>query len=254
MIGLTICSLKQLPRIFATLVVVLSLLVFTVWQFDLVNIKNAFPDKQISNPVTALCFIFLAVALPACAADKSSLNSVGKALALVVFTIGTIVFFSITLQFNTSIDKWLYTDKLYLYGNKGKPNYMAPNTAFCFMLAGVFLTTCTARRGFAKYLADIMALLCLLIAFTSLLGYFYGADEFYNFKTHIPMAFPTAVSFFLIAFANLLTRTHFGMLGVFTEHFTGSGIIRWLVPLVILLPCFLGTLRLRGEELGLFSR
>ena len=117
--------------------IMIGLLVLLVWQFDLIAVKNIFPEQQISNPLTSLCFILCGACLLLLLNDKKMFRLLARLLAAVVLFIGAIVFCSAIFRFHTGIDKWLYEDKLLLYGNRGKPNYMAPNTALCFFFLSV---------------------------------------------------------------------------------------------------------------------
>jgi signal transduction histidine kinase len=245
---------KRIVFISSALIIAISISVLLVWQFDILTIKNAFPDRQISNPVTALCFISSVLALHFLSKKETGLKIGGVALASVVLLVGGLVFSSIVFGFQISIDKTLYSDKLFLYGNKGKPNYMAPNTALCFLISGLSLATYPFRQRFTKYISDALAFTCALIAFASVLGYMYGANQFYDFKARIPMAFPTAFCFFLIALAILFARSSFGTLYVFTEDYPGSKMARRLIPLAVAVTVFLDMVSIKGEQHGLYSK
>lgn len=237
----------------AVLVISLSTLILATWHFDLTSVKNAFPEQHISNPVTALCFLCSGVSLLFLVSEKEKMPRFALSLGAVVFLLGTTVFSSIVFNFETSVDKWLYADKLILYGSRDKPNHMAPNTALCFSFLGLSLVLFGYRSSPRKYYADFSALLCTLIAVVSLVGYLYHADEFYNFHSHIPIAFPTALSFFLLSVAILCYRSRFGLFKVFTAPYAGSTVARTLIPLSVVVPVTIGALKMKGEEAGWFS-
>jgi len=245
-------SLYRVAYINSLLVILLSLTVLATWQFDLIGVKNIFPEQQISNPITTICFLLSGFSILLLAKEKEG-QYTGRITACIVVLIASIVLCSDVFHYSTRIDKWLYTDKLIVYGNRGKPNYMAPNTATCFCFLGLSLVFYRYRSGIRKYFSDVLAMLCLSISFVSVVGYLYKANEFYNVKSYIPIAFPTAISFFLLSMAVLFYRSRFGLFNVFTAPYAGTRVARSLIPLAFLVPVVIGALRIKGQNAELFS-
>ncbi len=235
------------------LVLILNLLSLSAWQFNLADLIAALPGKTPTNPVTALCFICSVISFYYLAGENKNSQFAGKMLAWLFFLTGVVKFSEVILHYSTGIDKWLYTEKLVLYQVGGRPVAMAPNTALVFVLLGLSFLFYHFRSKEKNIIADCFALIAALASFVSLIGYLYHTDEFYNIRPFIPMALPTAISFFLMSFAVLLKRSGFGLLHVFAQQYEGSKMGRFLLPFVIIIPVATGLLRVYGERRNLYS-
>ncbi|HUS03675.1 MAG TPA: hypothetical protein VMY77_18170, partial [Chitinophagaceae bacterium] len=245
-----ISRFQRVAIINITIVFALSAIILTGWLFYASPVKNLFPGNQLSNPVTSLCFLLACVSLICLVNTRKQLRTIGKMLAVVVLLIGLIKFSEVLFNYTTGIDKWLFTNKLALNSNAGKPNFMAPNTAMSFFILGGSLLLFRYKINKKNLLSDYFASAVGLISMTSLLGYAYQSMEFYHAKKYIPMALPTALSFFLISTAILLRRSEFGFFSLFTTRYEGSRTARFLIPFAVIIPITTGLLRLYGEQIG----
>ena len=233
-------------------VVFLNILVLVIYYCDLQVVIDFFPSQQLSNPVTALCLILCGLSILCWHAPKKIYQQVGRGLSFVVFIIAVIKCGEFVFKYSSFVDKWLYTNKLAAYGKFGKPNFIAPNTAFCFLVIAFSLLIArnTKRRNTPEeYLASIVN----LIAFISIVGYLYDSIELYHVKSFMPMAFSTALSFFLLSSGVLLYKSETGLLSFLTRKYDGSKMARFLIPFVFAVPLFTGLLKLYEDEAGLNS-
>ena len=235
------------------IVFALSAIILTGWLFYDSPVKNLFPGNQLSNPVTSICFLLACISLICLINSRKQFRTIGKTLASVVLLIGLVKFSEVLFNYSTGIDKWLFTNKLALNSNAGRPNFMAPNTAMSFFILGVSLLLFRYKINKKNLLSDYFASAVGLISLASLIGYAYQSMEFYQAKKYIPMALPTALSFFLVSSAILLRRSEFGFFSLFTTKYEGSKTARFLVPFAVLIPITTGLLRLYGESIGLYS-
>src|SRR5579875_1602967 len=244
---------KRLSQLNCACILFISGIVLFAYQFDASIFKNLFLGKQLSNPVTAVCFLVSVVSLYGVTGESRRRRAIGQILASLVFCIGLIRFTESFTEYITGIDRWLYPDKWFVFGNLGKANYMAPNTAFLFLLSGASLLF--HRYGIEKknLACDFIAFTVTVLSFLCIVGYLYNSTEFYHVKSSIPMAFPSAASFFLLSTALLLKRSSFGFFSLFTRKYVGSRIARFLMPFAIGVPIAGGIMQLYGEKWGLFS-
>ncbi|HEV7622426.1 MAG TPA: PAS domain S-box protein, partial [Flavisolibacter sp.] len=84
-------------------------------------------------------------------------------------------------------------------------------------------------------------------------GYLYHSIELYQVSNQIPMSFLSAMLFFLISIAVLLTRCEFGFFSLFTKKYIGSKVARILIPVAVIISIVLGVLRLYVEKTNYFS-
>lgn len=244
---------KRLSQINSLCILLLSGTVLFAYQFNELALKNLFLGKQLSNPITAICFILSAISLYGVTNENRKMQNAGQLVALLVLATGLIRFTESFTPYVTGIDRWLYTNKLSLYGNLGKANYMAPNTAFLFFLSGTSLLFHRYRIEYKNLTCDFIAFTITVLSFLCIVGYLYNSTEFYRVKSSIPMAFPSAASFFLLSTALLLKRSSFGFFSLFTRKYIGSRIARFLMPFAIGVPIAGGIMQLYGEKWGLFS-
>lgn len=242
---------QKLTFISSLVLLFISILIITVYQFDISSLKNIFFGKQLSNPVTALCFFLSVISLYGVISEKKTFRFAGKIIGFLILIAGAVRFIESFTPFTSGIDRLLYANKLIRYGNDGKPNLMAPIAAFLFSLLGLSLVFYRYRINKKNLIADFLAFGVTVLSFLCIAGFVYNSIEFYRVKTSMPMAFPTAVSFFLISNAILFTRSAFGFFSLFTRKYIGSKIARFLIPFAIVVPVAGGILQLYGEKLEL---
>lgn len=243
---------KQVAFINSILVFVLSAFIIVVWQFDLVFLINLFPGKQISNPVTAFCFLLTAMSFVCLTYDNRGFQRVGRVIGLAVLVVALLRFIEIIFSFRTDADKWLYPEKLSIYGNGGFPNYMAPNTTVIFFVLGLSLVLYPAsnRRNF---ISEYLSLGILLVSLLLLVAYLYNAVEVYRVRSFVPIDFPSVLSFFLLSSSLLLDKSDIGIFKVFTTKYAGGKTIRFLLPFITVVPVATGLLQMAGQDEGLYS-
>lgn len=241
---------RQLAYVQLLVILFISLSVIAGWYFGIDFLKRTVAGSVSMNPVTALSFVLASVALLLHLRRKN--NKPGLILAFIVLLIGVTRLMEIIFSLPTGISEWLFPGRLLTDYVNGKPNTMAPNTAFCFIIIGlslIFFYRLDRRRIWSDYIACIS----LLISLFSLVGYLYRATEFYNVKSYIPMAFPTAFCFFILSLSLIMLNTETGLFRFLTTPFQGSRVARFLLPFAVLVPIISGKLRIYGQECGLYS-
>ncbi len=134
---------------------------------------------------------------------------------------------------------------------------IAPNTALNFLLAGsallILASPRLAIRRRAVLAAQSLALLTIVIAALTVIGYTFGVRQFYGVLRFFPMALHTGLNFFVLAFAMLAARPDVGIAALISADDEGGRIARRLVPTALLLPLVLGSLSTMGASRGLYS-
>ena len=205
------------------------------------------------NPVTGLTFICSVISLRCFISGKKRVQHSGRIFATIVLLIGCLRIAEIIFHMTVGIFTWLFARQILRDDSIGKYNTMAPNTAICFVFIGVSLLTYHFKTRRLSNLSDYSALGATLFSFLSLVGYLYHVKEFYDVQFYIPMAFTTAICFFVISLAIMLQRSEFGMFSVLISSYDGSKVARFLLPFAIIVPIVNGKLRLYGERIGLYS-
>lgn len=234
---------QQLARVELFFVMLLIVMVFTGWFFDIAEFRKGMVNSVSMNPVTGLLCAICVVSLWCVTRPQQNKHRIGQILAIIVLTVGAVRLFEITGGFNVGIAQWLFTSELIEDRIKGFPNTIAPNTAISMVLTGASLAFYHVKFRAPIILSDWFAMLTLLISLGSLIGYLYEDVHLHAIYGSIPMAVPSALSFFLISSAVLLFRSDVGILRLLLKSYFGSRMARYLIPLALLLPIASGIAR-----------
>lgn len=205
------------------------------------------------RPMMAICVILAGVAL--LFLQRPGVNAVrtrvGRIAGSLVLLIGLVRLASYCFGLDTGLDTLLWPDQVSSTAEPG--HQVALRTAINLVLVGAALVGLDweTRRGHrpAEWLSTIAA----VIAFLALLGYAYGIVVYYRTSTYVPMSLPGAMAFFALSIGILLARPERGAVAVIFSDSPAGLLTRLLLPLGVLVPLFLGTLRLTGEHSGWYS-
>ena len=243
--------LKKVSTFLAMVGLVTGLLVLLGWEFDIEILKTILPGLVAMNPMSATCFILIALAILSIKRNGYSgkHSFIGMTLVLTALLISLSCMVTGLMEVKGGIDHLLYSEKL-IDSVRKTQNRMAPNTAFNFIiisLALFFLKQKLYKTG--QYLIVV----AILVSLFSIIGYCYGVKPFYGLFSYIPMALHTAFCFLFIGGAILLGSCDKGIMKEFTNNYIGSIIARKLIPSIIIVPILLRLLILYGERIGLYT-
>jgi len=235
----------------AVVVSLLGLLVLLGWAFDLEVLKRLVRGRVAMNPLTALMFILGGASLGLSREERfvplARLSA--RAAALAVAAVGLLRLGTCLTGWDTGVDQFLFASRLGSSVNP-VPNRMAPNTALTFVLTGLGLLLLDRETSRGRRPAQYLALAAAVAAMFAVIGYAYGVDYLYNVPSFIPMALPTALSFFVLSLGILCARPARGLMGVVAGGGAGGTMARRLLPAAVAVPALLGGLCLAGERAG----
>lgn len=240
--------------ILLAIVLLISLLSLAGWIFAIDSLKNPISGLVAMNPVTALCFITLVVALRL----KQNFRGEKKRkiaadiIVGIIFLIVVSRLIAIIANWQYSLDQLLFVDKENA-GNSDQASSMALNTAICF---GLLVTAILfyQRSKYSLLLASQFAsVLVLMISVFTIIGYIFGAQEFYEVKHYQPMSIYTGISFSLLAVALLFAKPSRGLMEHLTSSYSGSYIAWRLFLPAFILPVLIGLFRIWGQRSGLYN-
>ena len=157
---------------------------------DIIQVLPSFAPMQFN---TALCFFLCSIGgLTIVAAPAFS-----RVLGLSVAFFAALSFSQYTFNINLGIDE-LFVDGAVMT-KTSHPGRMAPNTAICFILAGLALATMRTRQLSVSLTVGVAVL--SMAAFT---GYGMNAEGFYGLGSLTRMAVHTATGFALLSVAFLI--------------------------------------------------
>ena len=250
-------TLARLPRIFAgsagILVFLIGAMALAGWTFDVAIFRSVVPGWAQMAASSALGFVLAGFALwcgatgPSQAIQvtrgswrQSLLRGCGAAMAIIGL-----------FKLSEALGGWnLGMEQLWFHGFSGPsgPARMTPTTAVNFVFLGCALALTPETRFISCF-----QFLCILGAVIGWLGfshYFYGGEPLMPYG-QMPMH--TAGAFLALSGGILCLRTDGGIMALLISDSLGGGLARRLVPAVVLLPIFLGWLRLQGQRAGWFG-
>jgi PAS domain S-box-containing protein len=236
------------------LVMGLGSIVFIGWVFDIEKIKCPIPHLTCMNPTTSFLFILLAISFLCLLQVKSSkkLRLPGYILAIFILIVALIRILTAFNLLHIPIDRIIFTKKLDAE-NEIISCRMAPNTAFCFLLIVISIIFLRFETRKKIMWSHIFSLVVISVALLSILGYLYRVQTFYDVLVYVPMAIHTALGFLLISLAVLFLSADKGLMIHLTSVYSGSVTARLMIPAAIVIPVFLGYIRLLGHWYGVFS-
>ena len=232
----------------AAMTVMFGLLGISGWMFDLDLLRQQLPQFTTINPTTAI-----ALMLSGCSIALAASYRPRFAIAAAVLLISIAAAKVIDLVFGgVPVDRLLFTDLL-----DGplvpRPSRMAPNTAGALLVLGLALTMLHARLNPLKILAQLFAIWVLLTAVFVLVGYACDLAYFRKVGTYLPMAITTACGALLSACGILALTRDVGLVLILRDRGPAGLMFRVTLPLLVIIPVIVGTLRILAEQEGYVS-
>ena len=223
---------RLLPRLTAYMAGGIGLLVLSGWIFNAPELTALFPNVPSMKANTAFSFLLLAGTLHFAARGRHP--RLQAVLALAAVSIGGLTIFEYLTGHSLGIDQLAFRDEA-----GPSPGRMSPFTALSFVLLG------TAMAPFPRWIAaarEGLALSVMVISIFAMVGYLYGLPALYGAVSidFAPMALNTAAAFFLLAIGFLTVPREDGIVRIFRGGSIAAMVARFLVPVSIVVPIFLG--------------
>ncbi len=219
------------------------------WVFDVRRLTDWY-DKTISiQPNTAVVTIAAALALLLLLKEKRrAVMWLGMAAAL----IGAATLFEQLTDIDLGIDTLLIFDRPWGGMATTSPGRMGTPGATCWTLLGISLVL-AVRGGTWRRVAPILAIVVAGVSGMSLTGYLYGADMLYSLPRYTAIALQTATFLFALAIGVVAAVPDRDPMRTLLDDTSAGYIARRALPLAIAVPLFLGFLRIRGQQMGLYD-
>ena len=231
--------------------VLLGSAVLIGWVFMIERLKCVIPGLVAMNPMTAIGFIVAGISLHFVSCDPTVTprrKKLARATAVFVLLTGAFKMMSILFGIDIGLDQWLFDRELAAAGGNARPNRMAPNTAFNFLVTGAALLLLDTKTRRGHRLSEMLSVLSIVSATLAVIGYLYHVIAFYELGHFTPMAVHTAAGFLLLSTGTLLARPTEGIMAVITSDTAGGMVARRLLPLAFVLPIGLGWIRLWAQR------
>lgn len=237
------------PRLAAHLAGAIGTLAITGWIFKIPALTTFFTSSTSMKVNSAVSFMLLAAALHLAASRRHS--RVQVFLAGAAIAVGVLTLFEYITGQPLGIDQLLFRDPV----AAAHPGRMSPISALNFVLLGIALMPFQRPRSAA--LREILGLAVAMMSMFAIVGYLYGTPALYGAINlgWTPIAPHTGGSFILLAVGFLFIPREGGWVRIFHGHSIATMVARFLVPVAIMVPVFLGAVfmheRLSGGHLPL---
>jgi len=244
-------QLQRLSLGLIAIIILMALLAFCGWQFDISFLKQFGTGLPAMNPMTALSFLLSSFSFLILASVIRSrlLDFLGYLLAALVLLFAIARLLGYFMPGLAGVDQFLFSDRLGRDGVRAFHGRMTFNTTICFVC---WTLAILMLRGTGRVASAIqpLALTMGAMGLLSILEYIYRVKAFPGVFQYFPMAVNTTACFLLASPAMLLTRPDRGIVKDLTGSGAGSITARRLVPFAFVAPVVLGWLRLLRTPSG----
>ncbi|MFN0278254.1 MAG: sensor histidine kinase [Pyrinomonadaceae bacterium] len=239
----------RLARVLGLLVFLGGLAGFLGWALDIQSLADWNNEGIAIQPNNTVCMMLGGVAVILIAYGR---GHVGVYFGIIAGAIG----FATFSQYLHGVD--LGIDRLLLFGRDWgskatvAPGRMGPPASFSWtlLLCAFLLLT---RKGRLRSFVPVFLIAVLVITSVSFVGYLMGADPLYTLPRFTAIAWQTSAMFIALAIGMLAALNDLTPVRLVVEDsVTGMLLRRLLIPVVVI-PLALGSLRVAGQDAGLFD-
>ncbi len=222
------------------------------WVIDFQFLRSPIHGFAPIRPITAVLFILISAAFiwrlvaPEYPGSLAWLRFTG----FLASVIGSLFLVSYVLGISTPLDNFLVPEGVLIADIAG--NRMPPQSALNFLLLGVALAL-AEKRGRLGQLGGILTVASLIVTFGAILGMLFHSFELTGISNRNTMAIAAAVSFTCLGITLVATNVECRLFALLTSPDMGGKAARTLLPVVILVPTFVGWARVIGQDLGLYG-
>ncbi len=245
-------ALRRTVWISISAVFILGLIDLAGWVTDIDLFKSIIPGWEAMRVITAMCFMFTAIALlmvftrrPALISSKGTVIIGTFLIACGLLTAFCWLFLKIE-GYEASI-----TTLPVLSSFLNAAGRMALLTAILFLLTGVVLILLTFDNPVASNIAHTLCFVSAIASYMVPASYLLNVISVHQFFD-TAVALNSGIAFCAVCLAIFLMRPDTWLMNVFTSKNSGGIMARRLFPWLLLLPVVIGWFRIYGEHAGLF--
>lgn len=240
-------------------VIILTLIVISGWQFDLIILRSLLPNAPQTTPLTALMLLTLGLALMISrkiVAGRWAVRWIWVCWGLAGIAVLAALWTGLQYIFRLGpgLEIILYPQ---LVGQNGGafPGRPSPHTTLTCLLVGgaIALSPLPSRRVIQT--ATILQLGGTLIPWLALFGYASLINPFFSVpgNPETGMSPLTAFGFLTLLVGLIGLRPREGLLGLLTASSSGGRLVRWLLPAGIIVNLIFGWLTIYERGIDLFD-
>jgi signal transduction histidine kinase len=242
---------SRLSRTAGVFLVATGALVLLGWRFDLHVLKG------LSGPITmkpnaAVGLLAAGTSLLLLRARSAALCAAGQGCALVAAAIGSMTLSEHLVGWDLGIDQLLFPEPPGAAATTS-PARMGPNSSLSLTLSGLALLCLYHATASTIMAAQLFGAAVAVLALVPTVGYVYGAQALYAVAKYTGIAFHTGIAFLVLSAGLLSARQDAGPVASITTDAPSGLMARRLLAAAILVPLFVGYLRVAGERLSWYD-
>lgn len=179
------------------------------------------------------------------------LRLTARALALFTAAIGGLTLFEHFTGINLGIDEFLFAGTWGQTASASPMRIGIPGST-SFLLLGSALALATGGRR-ARVIAGILAMIPIVIASLSLVGYWFGASQLFGVARYTGISWQTAMMIAALGAGLVAALRECGVMAFLLRPDAGGLVARRLVIPLIAIPLLLGWIRLLGGTYGIYD-
>ncbi len=226
--------------------------VVTGWTLDIPLLQSFYPGYPTmkANPAVAMLIGGAALFVYHRIRPGSRARYLVDAAAAAIGVISILTVAQYVLGVDLGIDQLLFRDSVTAPGTSD-PGRMAPLTAILLLLSAVSLAASSPTRSPA--LGQAAAVVSIFGSVLTVVGYIYGVEVLRGPEAFTQMALPSAIILLAFSLGLLFMVPGRGPFGVLSTDTIGGMMARRLLPMAVIVPAFVGWLRLVGQERRLYD-
>ncbi len=226
-----------------------ALAVLLGWVAGIDALKTGLPGYPEMKPAGAGGFLLLAIGLSFSGldADDRRFRWVPVVTGSIAVAAGIVVLIAYVFHVSSPIDSALIPN----LDSASTASRISPVSAISFISLGIAVALTRSRR-FAQ-VSGVCVVVAMVGTYGAVLGHLYGADTFYGFSGINGMPVHTAFLFLVLGTGLLWVNREFWLIRLVTSESLGGTAARRLIPVVILIPTFIGWFRVVGQDRGLYD-
>ena len=242
--------LARMSAILALYALIAGLTSFSGWMLDIPRLTDWFKDGVSTQPNTTVLIMLSAVAV--------LLLQFGQVRFVAMMGAFVIVFGCLNLlQYVTNADfgynQLLLFGREWGHGATVTPGRFGPPASISFVLIGMCLMLLGVQNPMLRRYVPGLALFVVLLMMFSLLGYLFGARNFYAIPWLSAIALPSATMLLALAASLIMSVPERHPALLLCERSSAGAMARTVLPILIIIMPLVIWLRAKGFEHNLFD-
>lgn len=226
-----------------------SLMSFSGWVFDIPRLTSWVLDEISIQPNTAVLIALASAAIILLPYQQGRLALV---LGAIVALGGGLNLLQYMMGVDFGFNHQLLFGREWGQGATMAPGRFGPPASISFVLLGLALLLLVRDEDHRRRVPGLAIVVALLMVF-SLLGYIFGARNFYAIPWLSAISLPTAIMLMALALGIILSVPEQHPVLLLSERSSAGAMARTVLPILVVMIPLLIWLRIKGHELGFFD-